>query len=208
MYAVFNGIDSFSAFWLLHGQNRSVGWILLKGVVLFFFWRYVLAPEALTTRGCEPLGGGGGGGGGLYTQNARKINDDWVMMTNQSVSTCTNDNKSSNDACKRWLQLGCCSFLRALLISQGLEAGTYAIVRIGLEISLVSVLRAALVRSQDWQTQSEIEICQTQITLYTRGLKDSGHNQGIKLAVAIISNASIETRREVRKFSVETYKYN
>ena len=43
------------------------------------------------------------------------------------------------------------------MISQGLEAETYAIdmiknknsVHIGLEISLVSVLRAALVRSQD-----------------------------------------------------------
>ena len=65
----------------------------------------------------------------------------------------------------------------------------------------------------------ETKICQTQITLYTRGLKDSGHNQDIKLAAAISSKrdkegkflkdtASIETRREVRKFSLETYIYN
>ena len=78
------------------------------------------------------------------------------------------------------------------------------------------MLRAALVRSQDRQTQSEIEICQTQITLYTRGLKDSGHNQDIKFAAAISSKrvkegkflkdtVSIETRREVRKFSLETH---
>ena len=48
-------------------------------------------------------------------------------------------------------------FFRAFLIAQGLEAETYGIdmiktkrlVRIGLEISLVSPLRAALVRSQD-----------------------------------------------------------
>ena len=50
------------------------------------------------------------------------------------------------------------------------------------------------------------------------GLKDSGHNQDIKLAAAISSKrvkegkflkdtASIETHREVRKFSLETYMY-
>ena len=55
-----------------------------------------------------------------------------------------------------------------------------------------------------------------QITLYTRGLKDSGHNQDIKLPAAISSKrvkegkflkdtASIEIRREVRKFSLETH---
>ena len=63
---------------------------------------------------------------------------------------------------------------------------------------------------------SNTKICQTQITLYTRGLKDSGHNQDIKLAAAISSKrvkegkflkdtVSIETRREVRKFSLETH---
>ena len=66
------------------------------------------------------------------------------------------------------------------------------------------------------RVKSEIEICQTQITPYTRGLKDSGHNQDIKLPAAISSirvnegrflkdTASIETRREVRKFSLETH---
>ena len=80
------------------------------------------------------------------------------------------------------------------------------------------MLRAALVRSQDSQTQSKIEIYQTQITVYTRGLKDSGHNQD-KLAADISSKrdkegkflkdiASSETRREVRKISPETYMYN
>ena len=64
-----------------------------------------------------------------------------------------------------------------------------------------------------------MEICQTQIKLYTRGLKDSGHNQDIKLAAAISSKrikegkflkdtTSIEIRREVRKFSLKTHMYN